>query len=135
MTISLKLQLRNHPAQRRHPFTDAPLFDDSNVPVPLFPDQRALYLWSDGNGTPDNPPRWVHIAYCGGLPGMPLSLLYHEKDNDIRDAYVTFVTKEVGAPSNFSQPVSAEQIAKLEKIADDLDDETDTEFDDEEEDD
>lgn len=40
-TNVLNFELKNHPAQARHPFTKEPLFNDGQ-PVPLFPKQRAL---------------------------------------------------------------------------------------------
>lgn len=42
--MSFNLRLANHPAQARNPVTNAPLFDADGVPVPLFPDQRSVYL-------------------------------------------------------------------------------------------
>ena len=44
----IELRIINHPAQARHPFTNQPLVDDQNRPVPLFPDQRAISI--DGGG-------------------------------------------------------------------------------------
>lgn len=38
------IEIRNHPAQSRNPITDAPLFDAAGQPVPLFPDQRSIYV-------------------------------------------------------------------------------------------
>ena len=36
----MEIEIRNHPAQARHPVTTAPLFDDDGMPVPLFPEER-----------------------------------------------------------------------------------------------
>ncbi len=33
-----------HPAQARHPISNAPLFDDDGKPVPLLTDHRAIRL-------------------------------------------------------------------------------------------
>lgn len=38
------VELTQHPAQARHPVTNAPLFDDDGQPVPLLPNQRAIRL-------------------------------------------------------------------------------------------
>ncbi len=40
------VELRQHPAQARHPVTNDPLFDEDGNPRPLLPDQRAVY-WDD----------------------------------------------------------------------------------------
>lgn len=39
-----QLEITNHPAQARHPFSKLPLVDNDGVPVPLFPDQRSIKL-------------------------------------------------------------------------------------------
>ena len=41
---SMKIELRNHPAQARHPITREPLKDEEGGPVPLFPNQRGVFL-------------------------------------------------------------------------------------------
>ncbi len=38
------IELRNHPAQARHPITQEPLLYDDGKPVPLITDQRSIYL-------------------------------------------------------------------------------------------
>lgn len=40
----MNVELRNHPAQARHPVTREPLFDDAGKPVPHITDQKAVYL-------------------------------------------------------------------------------------------
>lgn len=40
----MDFELKNHPAQARHFKTGEPLWDDLGNPVPLFPEQRALYF-------------------------------------------------------------------------------------------
>lgn len=40
----MQVEIRNHPAQARHPITDAPLFEADGTPVPLLPNDRAVYL-------------------------------------------------------------------------------------------
>lgn len=40
----MQVELRNHPAQARHPVTGAPLVDADGKPVPKITDQRAVYL-------------------------------------------------------------------------------------------
>ena len=38
------VELTQHPAQARHPISNAPLFDDDGNPVGLLPDHRAIRL-------------------------------------------------------------------------------------------
>jgi len=38
------VELTQHPAQARHPISNAPLFDDDGKPVALLPDHRAIRL-------------------------------------------------------------------------------------------
>ncbi len=41
----MNVELRNHPAQARHPVTDAPLFEgDGKTPVPMITDQKMVML-------------------------------------------------------------------------------------------
>lgn len=40
----MNFKLKNHPAQARHFRTKKPLTDETGNPVPLFPEQRALYF-------------------------------------------------------------------------------------------
>jgi len=39
-----KVELKQHPAQAIHPITRAKLFRDDGTPVPLFPNQRSIYV-------------------------------------------------------------------------------------------
>lgn len=52
-----QIEFRNHPAQARHPFTKQALFDDNGKPVPLFPQQRSI---------------WVDGVFCGYVGDPPL---------------------------------------------------------------
>lgn len=87
----LNFELRNHPAQARHPVTKAPLFDADNKPVPLFPKMRALYL--DG----------VLIAYCQALPGYPVTFT-HFVDAHVSEAASDFVEAEIGRVASINMP-------------------------------
>lgn len=40
----MNVTLRNHPAQARHPVTDAPLFEEDGTPVPMITDQKTVML-------------------------------------------------------------------------------------------
>lgn len=64
----MKVELRNHPAQARHPVTREPLFDDDGQPVPLVKTQKAIYL--DG----------FLIGYCGLTPGEPISIIRNSRE-------------------------------------------------------
>ena len=59
----MNIELRQHPAQARHPVTKEPLWRDGS-PVPLLPNMRAIYL--DGK----------LIGYVGTQPGAPVTLIY-----------------------------------------------------------
>lgn len=52
-----KVELRNHLAQARHPFTKEPLFDDKGEPVPLFPEQRSIFVDGVFCGYVGEPPK------------------------------------------------------------------------------
>ena len=56
----MNVELRNHPAQARHPVTDAPLFEeDGKTPVPMITDQKMIMLegFQVGYSTIDGPGR------------------------------------------------------------------------------
>ena len=59
----MQIELKNHLAQARHPVTSKPLFDDNGTPVPLFPQQRSI--WLDG----------VFIGYVCEPPTRSISIL------------------------------------------------------------
>ena len=86
----MKFELRNHPAQARHPITKEPLVKDG-APVPLFPDMRGIYL--DG----------VLIGYCGDKADKPVSLIVSGSEALLADVK-QFVTKSIGAPKSVSAP-------------------------------
>ena len=63
----MKVELRNHPAQADHPtIPGRKAFDDQGNPIPLFPDQRGVYL--DG----------VCVGYVGDPPFHRISFIHHE---------------------------------------------------------
>ena len=63
--VAMDITFRNHPAQARNSITGEPLEDIYGEPVPLFPDQRAIYV--DG----------VMCGYCSSKPGEPITLTVH----------------------------------------------------------
>mgnify|MGYP000893513108 CR=1 FL=1 len=100
----MRIELRNHPAQARHPYTDEPLWYDEarTKPVPLITDQRAVFL--DG----------VLVGYCGIAAGQPLTmtaLLPTAVQEEVR----RFVTSEVGAPRSMASPPRPELVAEAER--------------------
>lgn len=89
----MKFELRNHPAQARHPVTKAPLFDEDGAPVPLFPEMKAVYL--DG----------FLMGYCGKGPVN----LIRPVDEYVRGKIEDFVRSELGDVSAVSMPPVIEE--------------------------
>lgn len=57
----MQVEIRNHPAQARNPVTDEPLVDAAGKPVPLFPDQRSIYV--DGHMVAYAQPKTGNIQF------------------------------------------------------------------------
>ena len=87
----MKIELRNHPAQARHPVNNRPLVDQQGNPVPLILDQHGIYLED------------VLLGYCGKEPDRPISLIV-PVDETVRDEVFAHVEKHVGTPRNIAQP-------------------------------
>ena len=64
----MNIELRPHPSQARHPRTDEPLTDSNGDPVPLFPNQRGIYLDGHLVGFVCEPPRRNLAFIVQGLP-------------------------------------------------------------------
>lgn len=81
---NLNLELRAHPAQAR--LAGVPLTDSEGKPVPMFPDQRSVWL----NGK--------MVGYCGTAQGAPISLIYDQRKIPVvvREAIREFVAAELG---------------------------------------
>lgn len=114
--LTMHFDLRNHPAQARHPRTDEPLFDDDGNPVPLISDQRAIYM--DG----------VLIGYCSSKPGGPVSLIYRMPDA-VNDAVKRFVENEIGTVKKVCAPPHPEDVKRAERDFFEDEDDTDTDLD------
>jgi len=61
--MGLNIEVKNHPAQAQNPVTGEPLKDEQGKPVPLFPDERSV--WLDGKT----------VAYIGSPPNYPLMFI------------------------------------------------------------
>lgn len=99
----MKIEIRPHPAQARHPITQEPLFyEDTGHPVPLFKDQKAIYL--DGK----------MVGYCGAEPGKPLTMT-QRLPPAVLDEVSKFVTEKVGAPKSVRSPPRQDLVAEAER--------------------
>lgn len=61
----MKIELRDHIAQARHPITREPLYHEGK-PVPLFPDQHSI--WLDG----------AMVGYVCGPPNYNIAFIVPE---------------------------------------------------------
>lgn len=100
----MNLEICNHPAQARHPATGKPLFDDG-VPVPLFPNQRAIKL--DG----------YVIAYVS--PTLDVFFLgpIEKVGQAVVDAATELVQRELGEPGSVKTPLAMEKIDADDSIS------------------
>jgi len=87
----MNITFRNHPAQARHPHTKQPLFTETGEPVPLFPDQRGIYL--DG----------YLIGYCSAVPDQPVCLIVHLPVEQL-DIIGAKVSETFGQPDSVNMP-------------------------------
>lgn len=92
----MKIELRNHPAQARHPVTNAPLFDATGKAVPMFPEQRGIFL--DGS----------FIGYVCDPPARGISLTIPDSRIPFgcRDLILSAVQQEFGAAPKILNVVS-----------------------------
>lgn len=61
--MALNIEVKDHPARASHPITHEPLLDDNGNPVPLFPEEKSV--WLDGS----------MVAYIGSPPGRALMFI------------------------------------------------------------
>ena len=78
----MNLTLTSHPTPAIDPDTRKILTDVAGVPLPAFPDQRAIRL--DG----------VLIGYCGTKPQAPINLI-RNYPTSVRDEIHKFVEREL----------------------------------------
>ena len=64
----MNLELRPHIAQARNPVTDQPLVDSEGQPVPLFPNQRSIFLDGALIGYVCEPPKRGLAFIVRGVP-------------------------------------------------------------------
>lgn len=117
----MKIELRNHPAQARHPVTGDPLFHDEakTQPVRLILDQKSIYL--DG----------IHIGYCGTAADRPVSFTRRLPDA-VTAEVVQLVTETYGAPRIVSQPPRQDLVAEAEQMIVEADEDEEPEADEDE---
>lgn len=93
--IALKLELRNHTAQKQisDPRTGLrePLLDTDGKPVPLFPQFHSIFL--DGRD----------IGQCWKEPGHGVILTEHF-DHDVAEAIKSWVGEQIGGATLVSYP-------------------------------
>ncbi len=95
MTVAnLHMELRNHPAQAQ--FKGKPLVDENGDPVPLFPDQRSVYV--DGQC----------LAYCDSKPGGGIRFTEHV-DPPVADAVEQYVRQHIGEVAAVGIPPERKQ--------------------------
>jgi len=97
------LEIRPHPAQARAPGTRKPLFYSDGTPVPLFPDQRSIWLGG------------ALVGYTGTAPEAPITLIRRQPAH-IRGLILDAVRRELGTqPKGISQPPSHEDVLAAER--------------------
>ena len=101
-----ELKITNHPAQARHPFTNEPLFDNDNNPVPLFPNERSVRL--DGR----------IIAYVTEERNV-LFIVPLERLGVIADEAKALVEKELGPVAKTAAVPMPVEVVKTESDEDD----------------
>ena len=68
----MKVELRDHHAQARHPITNERLYKEDGSPVPLFPFLRSFYLDDHLIGQTGDPPDY---ALCFSVPNLPEAVI------------------------------------------------------------
>lgn len=106
---TLEFELRNHPSQERHPTTNEPLEDKDGRPVPLFPDQRSLWIVGD------SPKMIAYVSSCKNVAFIAVV------SDHVKDAARAFVVDSLG------------DISKVSGVSEAVEpDEEDNDFDDDE---
>ena len=108
----MKLELKNHPAIADHPTKPGQkLTDENGVGIPLFPDERSV--WLDGS----------MIGYIGPAPGRGFNSLVPKSRLPVQllDAVSDLVEKELGARPAKSCFASEPPVETLEDEIEDFD--------------
>lgn len=98
-SLTMNFELRNHPAQARHFATKQPLFDGDGKPVPLFPDQRALFFdgWQVAYAIPTADGKSCKVCYT--LPEETLTAAVIEAGKKfVHENFLPVVGMHVIAP-------------------------------------
>ena len=96
------VELTQHPAQARHPISNAPLFDDDGKPVALLPDPRAIRL------------DYFVIGYAS-RHGINFIVPKSKLPDWVYNTAVDLVEKEFGAVPNVSAVVEVETLTEGEE--------------------
>lgn len=107
----MKVELRDHIAQARHPVTNKPLVDDNGKPVPLFPDQRSI--WLDG----------AMVGYVCGPPDFNIGFIVPESkiSQFVRNLIAEQVRIELGKSGDVFSVAEPPIVEVEEDDADDSD--------------